>query len=549
MWQGLGVNYKAKQENWASDIEYFKRIGLNIIRPSLSSFPNSSYTAGSEAEVEGSIEWWRQCAQQFLDEGFTVAYGIARVSVSAGNFTATVWDQYRLNVLADAAYNQSIGFAPDFYQIGNEIEGIIDGTTLTQAQLITNLKSLATEVKAIYPLAKKLVYSTYNLNQTNLDLWLAAGLGDLDVLGGNIYAQTTANGQGFIFGDMGKLGILIKTFGADRVILTEFGIDGNSSQYNAAPARNRNYVMRHIYAGIRELGFTTAIAYSYVGYLEEDNDFALKNIDGSFDVQWGILLADGGKSFVATNGEGVSSTRTAVTVDRTAPVAARTERTTPALPVYFNAKGNLQDNRITPVDLEALRLGLTGDFTVLAKVKPRQKTAPGNTSNHTLCRLDFSFGNNKGYLIQMNATNGSFRVWSGSTAQDSGTGLFTYGTTQWVGVTISGTTAKFYVNGVQVGTDLSILRVDHNATSNMWFLTESGGASASVNGFFGEVYEVISKKALITPAEMLAAIDGTYPTVDIRYKLTRGAGRWTADLSGNNNHGLLSIESAWYDVR
>ena len=48
---------------------------------------------------------------------------------------------------------------------------------------------------------------------------------------------------------------------------------------------------------------------------------------------------------------------------------------------------------------------------------------------------------------------------------------------------------------------------------------------------------------ILTTTQMADIDNGTYPTLDVRYNFTRGAGRWTADLSGNNNHGLLGVES------
>lgn len=540
MWTGLGVNYKSAQANWASDIAYFKRIGLTTIRPHLSNFPSGTYTPGSEIAVTGSIDWWRNCAKTFLDAGFTVVHGVAREPASP--FTATSWLSHRAKVLQDATYCQAQGLALDIYQIGNEIEGVIDNTTLTQAQLVSNLKALATDVKAVYPLAKKIGYATYDFGGTMFNNWVSAGLGDIDVLSANVYAQTTASGRGFIFGDMAKLGLMIRTFGADRFTLSEFGITGNATEYTATPQYNRNYIMRHIYAGIRELGFTQAIAYSYVGYLDSDNQFALKNTDGTFDIQWGVLLADGGRQSITSTGAEVSSART-TSGTRTAPGSARTTKTTPVFPVYFDAKGNLQDNRVIPVNIEPLRVGLADDFTFIGRIKPTTKTAQGNTSNHTLCRMDFSFGNDRGYLIQLNATNGSFRVWSGATANDSATGLFSYNTDAWFAITMSGTTVKFYINGVQVGTNMTITRKADNATSNIWLLSEGAGALSTVNGFQGEVYEIMTSKSLISEANLLAIVNGIYPTTDIRYNFTRGAGRWTADLSGNNNHGLLGVES------
>ncbi len=538
VWSGLGVNYKSSQANWASDIAYFQSIGLTTIRPHLSNFPVGTYTPGSEIAIEGSIDWWRNCAKTFLDAGFIVVHGPA--SSPTAPFTSTVWTDYRAKVLQDAAYCQAQGMALDVYLIGNEIEGDIDNTTLTQTQLIANLKALATDVKAVYPLAKKIGYSTYDPGGTMFNLWVSAGLGDIDILYANVYAQTAASGESFIFGDMAKLGLMIKTFGADRFALSEFGITGSSSEYTASSSSNRNRVMRHIYAGIRELGFTQAIAYSYVGYLDEDNDFALKNTDGTFDVQWGVLLADGGANPLATVG-GVTSPVSELTTP--APEGTPvTVATTPVVydehPVYYKAGGNLGDFRVQCVTRTHLQLGLSDDFTVVVKGRFKPKTATGNASRHTIARMDFNFGGVKGYLVQLNASDGQIWWWSGNTSYQSAAGVVPFNTDVKIAVRITGTTVTAYVDDVLVWTQ-TVARVGNDTGVNCWYLSEGG----SQNGAFGAIYEIMSVKSHLTTTEMADIDAGTYPTLDVRYNFTRGAGRWTADLSGNNNHGLLGVES------
>lgn len=543
MWQGFGVNYKSGQANWASDIAYFRSIGLTSIRPSLSNFPVGTYNPGSEAGVTGSIDFWRNCAKTFVDAGFWVTHGPAGMPVAAGSFTSTTWTAYRANVLLDAAYCQALGIAIDCYEIGNEIEGKIDGTTLTQAQLVANLKQLATDVKAVYPLAKSIGYGCFDAGGTFFDLWISSGLGDISLLGIHIYGQVGSTGRFAILGDHVLLGKMIRSLGASRCIITEFGIDANASQYNLAPQYNRHYCMRHLYAAIRELGYARALVYSYVGLLNADNDFALKNTNGTFDVQWNIFLNDSKRQTLYTAG-GVASSITngrSVAAERS-QASGRSEATPPTIPSWFNAKGNLTPNTVTPIDKTPLRIGLTSDFSLAVYCKPMAKTATGNSSNHTFARMEFSFGNNFGYLAQAHGSNGSFRFWSGNTAYDSTTGLITYGVAQWIVFTLTGTTLKVYINGVVVWTQTIVRKLGENNAS-IWFLQESAGATSSTNGILGPVYEAMSALRLFSDAEIAALVTGTYPTTDIRYKFTRGAGRWVADLSGNNNHGFLGVES------
>lgn len=551
MWNGIGVNYKGAEANWPTDAAYLKRVGVTTIRPNLSSFPNSPYTAGSLPDTVGSIEWWRKCAAYFKSQGFKVVYGVARVSGVSGTFDATAWATYRANVLADVIYLQSIGFEVDYYQMGNEIEGIINNTTYVQTQLISDLKALATDLRPYLSENTQLLYSTYDLNATMFNNWISAGLGDIDVLGGNVYAQTGSNGKGFIFGDMSRLGIMIKTFGADRFILTEFGITGNAVEYAAARQSNRARIMKHIYAGIRELGFKTAIVYSYVGYLNGDNDFALKNTDGTFDVQWGMLLNDGGQSNIATvGGETKYVHEIKVQAPAKAPVTTvKTPVTIPSRRVYAIGKGNFTAMHLTPVDMTPLRLGTTFDFTFVFRGKLRKKTATGDTSSHTLARCDYNNGLNQGYLFQVTASSGRLRVLAGNTTYDSNIQTL-YDIDVEIVFTLSGTTLMGYVNGVAVvwftsgATTQPITRKSDAGNNLNYFLAENGAASSTAGGVRGQIHEILTLRRALSQGEIDDLGADVYPEdLDIRYDFTRGAGRWVADLSGNNNHGLMANEN------
>ena len=69
------------------------------------------------------------------------------------------------------------------FQLGNEAELNNDDDTLTDAQLIANIKSLATEVKALFTNGN-VSYSCYN---NNIGDWVAACKGDIDLLVSNVY--------------------------------------------------------------------------------------------------------------------------------------------------------------------------------------------------------------------------------------------------------------------------------------------------------------------------------------------------------------------------
>ena len=295
MWSGLGVNYKAKQENWAADAAYFKSIGLTCIRPNLSSVP-ATWVIGSEAS--GGYAFWRNCAKYFADRSFWVTWGVSGLSGADTGMTATQWGQYHDSVVAEAEYCQSIGLSLGCFEIGNEIEGKIDGTTLTNAQLVTNLKQLATDVKAVYSLSP-IGYSCYDRGDTFYDQFITQGLGDIDFIGLHPYGNIANGGQAIKNGGYNALQKMVTAFGS-KCIVTEFNIDSTDSNILKVTEDEKVASMRRLYGMIRSAGVKKAMVYSWVGWLNVDNQFAMKNTDGSFNNYWDVLLTDNGRRTFVT---------------------------------------------------------------------------------------------------------------------------------------------------------------------------------------------------------------------------------------------------------
>lgn len=144
-----------------------------------------------------------------IAKGANVIWG-----VNTGEITSDSWATFRLASLDAAQWAQDNGVYE--FQLGNEQESQVDGTTITGTQLIANLKSLATEVQAIFTRGN----ISYSYAWGYLGDWIAAGKGDIDIIAGNIYMG--ANGS---YGDGWKNDItkLVNAFGVDGTYLTEFG--------------------------------------------------------------------------------------------------------------------------------------------------------------------------------------------------------------------------------------------------------------------------------------------------------------------------------------
>ena len=126
--------------------------------------------------------------------------------------TSDNWPTLRQAILDAATWAQTNGVYE--FQLGNEMEFFNDDTTLTDAQLIENLKSVATEVQTIFTRGN----ISYALNDSNIPDWISAGKGDIDLLGANLYQG------GDTFNDNWKT--LLTNF------VTEFGSSAYLSEFN-----------------------------------------------------------------------------------------------------------------------------------------------------------------------------------------------------------------------------------------------------------------------------------------------------------------------------
>lgn len=132
-------------------------------------------------------------------------YGITSYEVS--NDT---WEDYAYKVKAEAQWAEGKVFE---FMIGNELEQYL--VDMTVAELISKVKVLATEVKAIF--SGKISYAPTPLSNY-ISEWINAGKGDIDLIGGNIYYDSPTSTEW-----KAKTQDLINAFGADFYI-SEFNL-------------------------------------------------------------------------------------------------------------------------------------------------------------------------------------------------------------------------------------------------------------------------------------------------------------------------------------
>ena len=173
--------------------------------------------------------------------------------------------------------------------MGNEEELHNDDTTLTVAQLRTNLKSVATEVQAIFTRGN----ISYSCAQDSVNSWIAIGKGDIDILAANEYmGETTFNNNTW------KTDItnLVNAFGADGTYLTEFSLSCVSLDTYSTDEAIQAAAVTEMIEYIKASGMTRAIFFCYY-----DNSlpfgpegFGVVKTDGNYRLLWNQALLNSG---------------------------------------------------------------------------------------------------------------------------------------------------------------------------------------------------------------------------------------------------------------
>jgi hypothetical protein len=202
------------------------------------------------------------------------------VSSNPTVITASNWVDFRAAILDAAQWAQANGVYE--FQLGNEEEYHVDGTTMTVAQIIINLKSVATEVKEIFTNGNV----SYSCWQNTIDDWVAVGKGDIDILASNVYI----GGGGYYSGKEWKSRItnLVNAFGVDGTYISEFGPSYSSlDDYSTDEAVQAEGVAEMI-EYIKASGITRALFYTWHDY--PGGLFGVVKDDGTYRRLWNQAL-------------------------------------------------------------------------------------------------------------------------------------------------------------------------------------------------------------------------------------------------------------------
>ena len=263
-WSGLGMGLYSPQ---ASYVDTLLDNGFTELRIDIPDYQNTSWLASSKAALPGIIA-----------KGVKVIWGVS--CGAEKTITAANWPAFRLASLDAAQWAQNIGVYE--FQLGNELESRNDGTTLTDVQLIANLKSLATEVQAIFT-SGNVSYSCFH---PNIDEWVSAGKGDIDLLASNVYRVWGVHNTPNSWQD--AIDALVSGFGADGTYLTEFNLNSTGLEYYSKDEAVQATALTEMIDYIKASGMNRAIYYVWKD--DGEHHFGVVKADGTYRLLWSQAL-------------------------------------------------------------------------------------------------------------------------------------------------------------------------------------------------------------------------------------------------------------------
>ena len=272
-WSGLGMNFGIyPSDDWDAYFDTLLANGFTQLRMHLPDYADSEDLTASKAAVLRAVA-----------KGFDVIWG---VHASISGITADNWADFRQGILDAATWAQANGVYE--FQIGNEEEQHLDGPTMTQAQLIINLKDVATDVQAIFTNGK----ISYTCLSHTISDWVTAGRGDIDIIASNIYWDDGGYWETNITN-------LIAGFGSDHTYITEFGLDYRGLDYYSEDEAVQATGIAEMIDYIKASGMTRAFFFCYTDPFCLPG-FGARKDDGTYRLLWNKALLNTGPVKFAT---------------------------------------------------------------------------------------------------------------------------------------------------------------------------------------------------------------------------------------------------------
>ena len=236
--------------------------------------------------VVAGLEQSKAAVIRAVVKGAKVIWGVSSNNLADpdNTITSTTWLDYRAAILDAAQWAQDNGVYE--FQLGNEEEMHNDDTTLTDAQLRTNLKSVATDAQEIFTRGN-ISYSC-SARSIDIDSWIAIGKEDIDILASNVYR----GGEGYYNNGWETLITnLVNAFGADGTYLTEFGPSWTSLEDYSTDEAEQASAVAEMIEYIKASGMTRAFFFCYIDPTWLSGDiYGARKEDGTYRLLWNQAL-------------------------------------------------------------------------------------------------------------------------------------------------------------------------------------------------------------------------------------------------------------------
>jgi hypothetical protein len=266
IWSGLGMGLYFSQESY---IDTLLAKGFEELRIDIPDYQNTTWLNNSKAAVIRAVA-----------KGAKVIWGVSSNNDNSADYTITTenWPTFRQAILDAAQWAQDNGVYE--FQLGNEEENHIDGKTMTVAQIITNLKSVATDVQEIFTNGD----ISYSCARWAIADWVTAGRGDIDVLASNIYKRTIGN---TIW--QTEITALVEGFGVEHTYLSEFSLNPTSLDTYSTDEAVQAAGVTEMIEYIKASGITRALFYAWHG-----DEFGVVKDDETYRLLWNQALLNSG---------------------------------------------------------------------------------------------------------------------------------------------------------------------------------------------------------------------------------------------------------------
>jgi len=244
-----------------TDLDTIIDHGFNELRIDIPDYDNSGWITSSKNTVTLAVS-----------KGANVVWGVK----PGGTITASNWATFSTACLTQAAWAQANGVYE--FQIGNEGEPMVDGTTMTLSQFISSVKTLATSVQAIFTNGNV----SYSCFHENIDDWVSVGKGDIDLLASNVYRAWGAGNNPIPWED--EIDTLVSAFGTDGTYLTEFNLNTNGIGYWSEDETVQAIDLTEMIDYIKATGIERAFFFSWKD--NQSAQFGVVKIDGTYRLLW-----------------------------------------------------------------------------------------------------------------------------------------------------------------------------------------------------------------------------------------------------------------------